>query len=277
VEGALHALLELHYSVDVLAEHQLQPRLAEYPLVVIPDSYRLEAEFVAALLAYVREGGALLLLGEQCARLFAAELGVTRVGAPEQSPAFVGEPGDVMSARGAWQAVTPAGAEAVGFRWDDLDTRGPGQVAATEMQVGRGKIGAILGPAALNFFRTHHPALRRFIGRSVARLFPEPAVQIEAPPYVDAALRRTRDGKLSLHLLNLAEAQRSDHFLNPESIPAVGPIEVRLRLPERPARVRWVPEGGRVKWSWEDGTLSVSLPRLVLHSVLVVEPAAPTS
>ena len=34
LQGALHALLELHYSADVLAEHQLKDRLALYSLVV---------------------------------------------------------------------------------------------------------------------------------------------------------------------------------------------------------------------------------------------------
>lgn len=32
LEGALHALLELHYSVDILAEHQLEPRLKDLVL-----------------------------------------------------------------------------------------------------------------------------------------------------------------------------------------------------------------------------------------------------
>jgi hypothetical protein len=32
LEGTLHALLELHYSVDILAEHQLEPRLKDLVL-----------------------------------------------------------------------------------------------------------------------------------------------------------------------------------------------------------------------------------------------------
>jgi hypothetical protein len=50
LEGTLHALLENHYSVDVLAEHQLQPRLKEFPLVVVPDSYKLAPDFKSAFL-----------------------------------------------------------------------------------------------------------------------------------------------------------------------------------------------------------------------------------
>ncbi len=82
LEGALHALLNLHYSVDILAEHQLQPRLEEFPLVVVPDSHKLTAEFRKALTDYVEQGGSLLLLGEKCARLFEPILGVAFEGEP---------------------------------------------------------------------------------------------------------------------------------------------------------------------------------------------------
>jgi hypothetical protein len=70
LEGALHALLELHYSVDILAEHQVQTRLPEFPLVVIPDSGTLSIAFREAVIDYVEKGGSLLLLGEKCARLW---------------------------------------------------------------------------------------------------------------------------------------------------------------------------------------------------------------
>ena len=76
IKGALFALLELHYSVDILAEHQLLPRLREFPVVVIPDAYKLTDEFRRALLDYVEAGGSLVLLGEKCARLFEPALGV---------------------------------------------------------------------------------------------------------------------------------------------------------------------------------------------------------
>ena len=75
-KGALFALLALHYSVDILAEHQLTPRLREFPVVVIPDAYKLADEFRRTLLDYVEAGGSLVLLGERSARLFEPELGV---------------------------------------------------------------------------------------------------------------------------------------------------------------------------------------------------------
>ena len=76
LDGALHALLELHYSVDILSEHQLEPRLSEFPLVVIPDWHKLSDSFCEALLGYVERGGNLLLLGQRCAEFFQPYLGV---------------------------------------------------------------------------------------------------------------------------------------------------------------------------------------------------------
>ncbi len=271
LEGALHALLELHYSVDILAEWQLQPRLKEFPLVVIPDSYRLSDDFRAALLKYVEEGGSLLLLGQQCARLFESALGVKLEGSPQEIGAELATSAGVVNANGVWQRVTPAAAQVVGYRYPSRDTRTGGEPAATLISHGKGRIAAVYGPVALNYFRAHHSSLRRFLGDIVQKLFPDPAVQIEGPPCLDVALRRTPDGRLSLHLLNVANMQRFDRGLVTDYVPAVGPIRVKLRLPEKPKRVRRVPDGGRVQWTWKEGVLSVTLPSVHVHTVLVVE------
>jgi len=273
VEGALHALLELHYSVDVLAEHQLQPRLSEFPLVVLPDPYKLTDAFKQAVLDYVSQGGKLLLLGARCASLFEPVLGVTFDGEPQEAVAELAVGDRTVNVNGAWQNVAPAAAEVVGLRYPTRDVRRGGQPAATAVAHGLGQIAAVYGPVAQLYFRTHHHTLRRFIGELAQRLFPDPAVTVEAPPCVDIALRRTRNGKLSLHLMNLAETQRAERFLNTDFVPAVGPIDVTLRVAERPRRLSWVSDGGRVKWSWSEvggGSLKVSIPKLDVHGVLVI-------
>ena len=68
--GTLQALLETQHSVEVLGEHQLAGRLAQYPLIVIPEWDYLDAQFRIDLLAYVKAGGNLLLAGPGPAALF---------------------------------------------------------------------------------------------------------------------------------------------------------------------------------------------------------------
>ncbi|MFH1737771.1 MAG: alpha-amylase family protein [bacterium] len=271
LEGALHALLELHYSVDILAEHQLQPRINEFPLVVIPDSYKLQDEFKDALLNYVDQGGSLLLLGEKCARLFQPALGVQFDGDPSDGRAEIESRIGIANANGSWQKVTPTTATPAGFRFPTRDTRSGGEVAATITSYGKGKIGAVYGPLAIVYFRSHHPYLRQFIGDIVTQLFPVPMVEIEGPPCVDVALRHTQDGRLSVHLLNLANVPLSNRHPVIDFIPSVGPIDVRLRLPKKPKKISWIPEEGRLKKSWKDGILTVTIPSLHVHGVLVLE------
>ena len=46
------------------------------------------------------------------------------------------------------------------------------EVAATMVNHGKGKIGAVYGPIPTLYFNGHHPFLRRFVGDIVKQLFP---------------------------------------------------------------------------------------------------------
>jgi len=270
LEGALHALLNLHYSVDILAEHQLQPRLDEFPLVVVPDSHKLTLEFRQALTAYVERGGSLLLLGEKCARLFEPLLGAALEGAPAQRTAELASAGGITSADGIWQKVRPTTGRAAGVIHPTRDTRKDGEVAATVNAFGQGKVGAVYGPLASVYFRSHHPWLRDFIGGLAAELFPDPGVTVDGPPTLDVALRRTADGRLAVHLLNTAGMPLPDRYGFTDAIPPVESVRLTVRTSARPRSVTWAPDGGDLDWSWSDGRLTVAIPRLAIHGVVIV-------
>ena len=271
LEGALHALLELHYSVDILAEHQLAPRLQEFPLVVIPNSHKLSAEFKEAAIRYVENGGSLLLLGEKSARLFEPQLGARLAGEPKESAAELATPLGPVSLTGSWQAVSPETAKAVGTRYPTRDFRRDGETAATFATCGRGRLAAVYGPIATSFMRGHHPGVRLFLGEIVRRLFDAPSVTTDAPPTVDIALRRAADGRLTVHFLNRSGFPVPDMYNFIDFVPPVGPFEVSLKAETRPKSVAWMPEGQPVKWAWKNGWLRATVPSLAVHGILVVE------
>jgi hypothetical protein len=271
LNGALHALLELHYSVDILAEHQLAPRLREFPLVVIPNAHKLSPEFKDAALRYVEDGGSLLLLGGKSARLFEPQLGASLVGEPDETAAELATPLGPVNLPGPWQAVSPTTAETAGLRYPTRDFRRDGEPAATLAACGKGRLAAVYGPVALSFFRGHHPGIRLFLGELVRRLFDDPAVKVAAPPTVDIALRRTADGRLTLHLLNRTGFPVPDRYNFIDYVPPVGPLEVNLQVEAKPKNVLWMPEGKSLKWSWKDGRLRATIPSLEIHGILLVE------
>jgi len=271
LEGTLHALLELHYSVDILAEHQLEPRLKEFPLVVIPDSHKLTDEFKKALAGYVEQGGSLLLLGEKCARLFEPALGAILTSPPQKITAELATPAGPVNVNGIWQDVTLSSAKPLGFRHPTRDARKNPKIAATIADRGKGKVGAVYGPLAGIFFKSHHPYLRKFIGDIVKELFPEPAVIADGPALIDVALRTTKSGLLCLHLLNRSNLPLPDRYNFTDFIPAVGPLTVKIKTAKKPRKVTLVPDGLALQWDWKDGLLSAVVPRVHIHSIVIVD------
>ncbi|MCW5941531.1 MAG: hypothetical protein KIS66_04825 [Fimbriimonadaceae bacterium] len=269
LEGALHGLLENGYSVDILAEHALLPQIAKYPMVVVADAYRITEPTRRALLAYVRNGGSLLVLGAACAANFREAIGADFEGENQETTAELACPGGLVPIAGAWQTVRPKTAKPVAYRYATRDTRKPGLVAATINAYGKGRMAAVFGPLAIGHFRTHHPASRSLFAALARSLFPSPAVTSDAPSFVELALRRTRDGRLAVHLLNTLEMQRSSQVLSADVVPPVGPIQVRLRCPQ-PKRVTWEPDGKVLKTTWRDGTLVVTVPKLEIHGAILV-------
>jgi hypothetical protein len=136
---------------------------------------------------------------------------------------------------------------------------------------GKGKVGAVFGPLALAFFRSHHPALRLFVGELAAKLFSSPRVRVDGPPALDIALRCAADGRLALHILNRSGFPVPDRYNFIDSIPSVGPFRVTLQLAGRPGSVRWMPDGQELTWTWTNGHLQTSIPSLHIHGILVVD------
>jgi len=271
LEGALHALLNLHYSVDILAEHQLQPRLKDFPLVVVPGWHKLTEEFRSALTAYVEQGGSLLLLGEPSARLFPAILGADLKGEPAPRSAELATPAGPVNADGPWQKVAVTTAAAAGFIYPTRDVRKGGEVSATINTVGHGRVAAVYGPVGGIYFRSHHPWLREFIGGLVQKMYPDPSVRVDGPGPIDVALRRTADGRLSVHLLNTSGLPIPERYGFTDFVPAIENIRVTVKTPSRPTSVSWVPDDGKLEWTWSDGLLKVTVPKLEIHGVIVID------
>src|SRR5208283_3942408 len=118
--GLLDALVECHYSVDVLPDWKLSRVASQYPLLAVPDWLNIGADVKNTLAAYAEKGGNLLLVGAASAALFSRELGVRLRDASIQ-PAFVTGEETFGNVRGLWQDVDPGAAEAIESRYPVFD------------------------------------------------------------------------------------------------------------------------------------------------------------
>jgi len=105
---------------------------------------------------------------------------------------------------------------------------------------------------------------------AVRRLFPQPLVEISGSSHVDVSPRRLGD-RLTIHLVNTSGPHANAPADGITSIPPAAPITVAIRLPRAPKSVIQQPEGTQLAVSWIGGRARVTLPRLELSSILVVE------
>lgn len=267
VGGAVYALLENSYGVDILDEWALLPRLREFPLVVVPEQDALSATMLEALKQYVEGGGRLLVSGSRLAERFGeAFLGfATEKIATDKAYAIAAGDGSEPLYSSEWRlgratTAEPYAAIGEGCLVDDRCLPYP---AAVFNRVGSGMVGYV--PANLFRFlrRNRYPLMRRFLGELVEKLLPAPDIRVEAPAYVDVVLRQREDTVL-VHVINLANGGSTGE------IPPSGPLTVRMRLTEKPRAVTLELEPGELDWQWDDGCLTVGLQQLSIHAVIVV-------
>ena len=270
LSGNLQALLETQQSVEVLGEHQVTGRMSEYPLLVVPEWEYLEPEFKQELLAYVDGGGHLLLIGPKTAALFPAELGATLHGdASAAEPARVSHNGTEFVIQASTQnaELTPQ-ATAFGELRPGAVGETPVQPAASICAVGRGKLAATYFTIGRGYLDGRSEAVRAFLADLVRELFPEPLVAVSGSSGVDLSVNRIQ-GRLAINLVNTSGPHASVPII--DTIPAVGPLEITIRSATAPTRIVSQPGNQELKFEHQDGLTRLTLPKLEIHTVVLVE------
>ncbi len=272
LRGALQALLDAQNSVQVVSEHHLTGRMAQWPLIVIPEWDYLDPAFAQELLAYVRNGGRLLLISHRAARLFSEFLDVKPKGDPLTGGRYLAHGDWLAGLKTTLQPVEPgATARAVGRLHLDDDPRSPADCAATITSAGQGKIGALwfdFGDAYLN---RRVPLARDFLQAIVRDLFPEPLVELQGSHAVDVSVARQQE-RLLVHFVNTAGPHEDARQYVFDDFPAAGPLQVSIRQPAKPRSIVLEPGGRIQRFGYRDGKALLTLPPVDIHDVLVITP-----
>jgi dienelactone hydrolase len=267
--GTLNALLESRQSVELLGEHHLQGRLSEYPLVIVPEWGYLDTSFKAELLAYVKAGGNLLLIGPRTAALFESELGVKLEGEPQQLTRYLEHGGTLTPMKGLMRTASLGGkAEAFGVLHVTNDLGSASMAAASIMRHGKGRIAATYFGFSRNYLTTPDPLSRQFLNDLARRLFPKPMVEVEGSGDVDLVVNRIQ-GRLAVNLVNTSGPHEKEPIL--ESISPVGPLTLKIRQPKRPSSVTLEPAGQRLDFQYRRGVVRLTVPRVDIHEIVVVQ------
>lgn len=273
MEGAMFALLENGYSVDILNEATLMKKMAEYPLIVVPEAEHVPDNVKAALADYAAKGGRLLLTGVHVAEQYAGLAGVAKAEGA-RAGGWLPAGNGAAKVSGDYQPTTLQSAvelaPVLAQQEPGLNRRG--FAGATLNQHGEGRVAAIHGPIFRNYFLARYPLMRRFIGDVLASLDTPGLIRVQGPWHIEMAAR-VKDDKTLLQFVNRGvSGYLSPNYHVVEHVPESGSFTVTVPLAQRPKRCYMAPDPVGLDWTWKDGILTADISGFHIHTVLVIEP-----
>lgn len=160
-----------------------------------------------------------------------------------------------------------------------------GYPAITLRRVGQGWAVYIAGEIFHAFQVKNQWNFKPIVANLLRLTVAEPPVEVTAPAWLEVTLMRQpaahaphgRD-RLFVHLVNQhgdrpASGDRMGEAGNrcTEQILPVRDVTVRLRYPQRPARVALEPAGATPAWSYDGGVVTVMVPEVAIHCTIAVE------
>jgi hypothetical protein len=270
LRGVLQGLVESQHALQIVSEHHLRGRMADWPLIVLPECEYLDADFRDELRAYVKQGGRLLVVGPKAAAPFVKELEVVPDSTqPAKASVRLENGGNRTEFATAWQGVKPGGTvRSFGLVRPVSDTSAPPHPAATFAPLGKGTIAAVWLNLGERCADGKTPAARDFLDAVTRELFPKPMVEVSGSHEVDISLARNH-GKLQVHLVNTSGPHAAEPFV--DALTPVGPLQVTLRSDSRPKRVTLEPGGRPLEFKHANGETRFTVAEVAIHRIVVVE------
>ena len=160
----------------MVLEHQFGDTMGEYPLIVVPGWRGLTDTLRDRLLAYVEEGGNLIVIGPTMVERFADALDIEFSGELEpDATRFIEYAGQLDGHVGDYRAVR-LGDRAVEFALvrEEFDFTSASGILASIASHGRGRIAGVYFDFGQSYHRALSAITRRFIAGLTRELFPEP-------------------------------------------------------------------------------------------------------
>ncbi|CCH56760.1 hypothetical protein BN8_06146 [Fibrisoma limi BUZ 3] len=268
--GILDMLLYNQYPTEVLMEHHLRGRMQEYPVIIIPEWATLDPTFRDELVQYARNGGKLVVIGSEAVLNFPDVLGV-QLNNVVKGGLSVGLANQITDTPETYQTFSPAaGTQTIGGIYRRRDMRNHVGPAASIAPLGKGQIAAIYVNLGANYLKRETVQNRDFLKAVLNEVFLKPLVEVRGSGKVHVTVNR-KGSQLLVNLINMTGAHANKAVHTYDDIAPVGPLTVSLRTPTKPKRIIRQPGNVPVRFTTESDKISLIIPKLDIHSVLVIE------
>ena len=289
VMGLSSLLCDIGQSLEIVCEHTLKKHISEYKMIVVPELYfGLEDEIVKLLLDYAKSGGSLVISGKKSCHVFekaGAPFTVTDVEEYNYDITSNQEDGhnnkktdlykpysftmDKSNYGAIFSPCVVDGENAETYAYFSDKVIADHHKLSVTLPFGKGKITAIgfdIGSQYQNGTQYLHRALMKNI---VSSLY-EPIVCIDNCTGRLEISVTEKNGKTMIQLINGGGTHTDPTSATDDYIPPVLDIMLTISLPCVDKMILQ-PEGKELDIiRHENGKLSVSIPRVDIHSIIEV-------
>ncbi|MGM0489232.1 MAG: alpha-L-fucosidase [Planctomycetota bacterium] len=230
---ALTQILQHQYGVQIVSEHHLRGKMDRWPVIIVPGWKYISG-------GWIFRGGKL----PDASR---PPVGRTRGGESHPRPVYL-EP----DFRDELARYAKSGGR--------LLLIGPGPAELFEEELNN--IGSIVTVDEID----------DTFSSVIENVFPTPVVEVGGSRHVDVSPRRL-NGQLSIHLVNTSGPHANAPDGGIHEIDPVGPLTVSIRLKQAPESITMQPNGQPLDMTWNDGQATVTVEKVDLYSILMVESA----
>lgn len=273
MEGLTSAFMDGQHSIEILMDHHMEDNLEQYPTIVIPEWNDFDKEIKERLLAHVRNGGNLFVIGAKSVREFQDQLDVDFIGADSTAQFNIGdrELGGIAGIKTQWQPITPkAGTETIGHVYQQRDYRfATDYPVATINSYGKGKIAAIYLDMSTAYSTYRNPVFNNLINSVMDRLVANPTINVEGSDKVHVVLGKKGDSTL-IHLINSGGEHFNKNVLAYNELRPTPALQVTLSLDKKPKTVKLQPNDQPLPFTFKDNSLDIQIPAIEVYSIVEI-------
>jgi hypothetical protein len=273
MKGNLNMLMDRQLSVDILMDHQLDGRMEDYPVIVLPEWEHIDPSIRTRLTEYVRNGGNLIVVGARATKDFMEPLGVNFIGKPQKDTSFFAgfNNGTVILKTDFQPVQITKDTKAVGTQLKADDWRFPGiYPLATIRSLGKGKIAGIYMNEGSFYIKNKNPVISQLLQSLVETMDPRLMSRVTGSGQVHQVLAR-KDGKLYVHLINTSGPHDNPTVMVYDEVTPLNNLNVSVRLAKAPRSVRLQPGNAKLPFTYKNGAISVRVPELKIHRIIEIE------
>lgn len=289
--GVTGMLKELHYQFDVL---DWQSNFDGYKLLILPDSIRLNGKFLEKVRSYFAQGGKMILSDrsglDEAGKSFAlSEIGLKYEGPWPHEVQYIevleplnhGLPDMVEMAYEKGTAVKELpGTTVLGRIWRAYFDRSykhffveqtPFSSATDYVAVAaRGGVIYIATPIFRSYAQYAYLFYKQLVNHCIQRLLPEPLIRSNAPSTAQITVTKQQRRRI-VHVLNYCPERRAPHLDIVEEASPLVDVDISLRVDQPPRGVELAPQREALKFTYADGYVHVTLPKINGHQMVVFE------